>query len=470
MSSKKTSYCLINKFFDTGGYAMSYKDALKEARKVLNFILKEDLSDEEKDTIVEDSIDNFNNHVNPGWLIYRKSVSTDAAFVEWEDSQETFRDVYGREFIDCLGGFGIYTVGHRNPEVVKAVKAQLDRYALHSQELVDPLRGYLAKILAMCTPGDLQYAFFTNGGAEANEMALKLARLASGNHYFISTVKGFHGKSMGAVSVTGKGVYRKPYLPMIQGVQHVEYGNADAVEAAIKNLIEVGETVAAVIVEPIQGEAGIIVPPDDYLPRLREICDEYGVFLIFDEIQTGMGRTGKLWACEHSGVVPDILTYGKAFGGGVMPITGIIARPHLWTDDIKENPWILGSPTFGGNPLSCAAAITALKYTIENDIPGQIAEKGEYMMGKLRELQKNHPILIDVRGKGFLIGLEYPTPEIGWAVSKGLFKRGVMTGGTLNNAKTNRIEPPGIISYKTIDTIIQKLDETLTEVEKEFNY
>ena len=447
----------------------AYKDdVLKESSRILDYILKEELAEEDKDRIVGDSIDNFNNHVNPGWLEYRKSVSTDAAFVEWEDSQETFKDTHGNEFIDCLGGFGVYTAGHRNPEIVKAVQAQLNRYALHSQELVDPLRGYLAKLVAMSTPGDLQYAFFCNGGAEAVEMALKLARLASGKHYYISTVNGFHGKSLGAVSATGKGTYRKPYLPIIQGVQHVEFGNADAAEAAIKNLIAVGETVAGMIVEPIQGEAGIVLPPDGYLQRLREICDEYGVFLIFDEIQTGMGRTGTLWACEGYGVVPDIMTFGKAFGGGVMPITGIIARPHLWTDELKENPWVLGSPTFGGNPLACAAAIAAMKFTIENDLPGQIQAKGEYFMEKLAGLQKKHPMLVDVRGKGFLIGLEYPTPEMGWAVSKGLFKRGVMTGGTLNNAKVNRIEPPGILNYDTIDVIIEKLDETLAEVAEQF--
>ena len=448
----------------------AYKDAvLKESSRVLDYILKEKLSDEDKERIISDSIDNFNAHVNPGWLKYRKSVSTDAAFVEWEDSRETFRDTRGKEFIDCLGGFGVYTAGHRNPEIVKVVQAQLNRYALHSQELVDPLRGYLAKLLAMCTPGDLKYAFFCNGGAEANEMALKLARLASGKHYFISTVNGFHGKSLGAVSATGKADYRRPYLPMIQGVQHVEFGNAEAAETAIKNLIAVGETVAAMIVEPIQGEAGIVLPPDDYLRKLRKICDQYGVFLIADEIQTGMGRTGTLWACEGYDVVPDILVFGKAFGGGVMSITGIIARPHLWTEQLQDNPWILGSPTFGGNPLACSAAIAAIKFTVENDLPRQIEEKGKYFMAKLNELQQKHEILLDVRGKGLLIGLEYPTPEIGWAVSKGLFKRGIVTGGTLNNAKVNRIEPPGIISYETIDTILAKLDETLAEVAKEYD-
>lgn len=441
---------------------------LNEATRILEFILKTDLNDEDKERVISDSIDNFNQHVNPGWLKYRKSVSTDAAFVEWTDSRETFMDTRGKAFIDCLGGFGVYTAGHRNPEIIKAVQAQLNRYALHSQELVDPLRGYLAKLVAMCTPGDLQYSFFCNGGAEAVEMALKLARLASGKHYYISTVNGFHGKSMGAVSATGKGTYRKPYLPIIQGVQHVEFGNAAAAEAAIKNLIAVGETVAAMIVEPIQGEAGIILPPEDYLKSLRRICDAYDVFLICDEIQTGMGRTGSMWASEAYGVVPDIMTFGKAFGGGVMPITGIVARPHLWTEELQENPWILGSPTFGGNPLACAAAIAAIKYTLETDLPGQIREKGAYLMEKLTALKSRHPVLVDVRGKGFLIGLEYPTPEIGWAVSKGLFKRGIMTGGTLNNAKVNRIEPPGILSRETIDLIVEKLEETLTEVAEAF--
>ena len=449
---------------------IDYKDSvLKESSQVLDYILKDKLTEEDKDRISADSIDNFNNHVNPGWLKYRKSVSTDANFVEWTDSQETFSDTYGNEFIDCLGGFGVYTAGHRNPEVVAAVQAQLSRYALHSQELVDPLRGYLAKLVSMCTPGDLQYAFFCNGGAEAVEMSLKLARLATGKHYFISMVNGFHGKSMGAVSATGKGMYRKPYLPLIQGVQHVAFGDAKAAEAAIKNLIAVGETVAGLIVEPIQGEAGIILPPDGYLKELREICDKYGVALIFDEIQTGMGRTGTMWACEDYDVVPDILTFGKAFGGGVMPITGIIARPHMWTEELKENPWILGSPTFGGNPLACAAAIAAINFTIKEDLPAQIKEKGEYFMEKLNQLKEKHSILVDVRGKGFLIGLEYKTRKIGWAVSKGLFKRGIMTGGTLNNARVNRIEPPGILAYETIDIIIQRLDETLAEVSREFN-
>ncbi len=234
--------------------ARNEQKALELAKRVVGYIEKDSLTDADKKAIHDESIENFNENVNPGWLEYRKSVSTDSAFIEWTDDTESFEDLNGVNFIDCLGGFGIYTCGHRNPEILKTVKCQLDRYALHSQELVDPLRGYLAKTLAMITPGDLQYAFFTNGGAEAVEMALKLARLATGGRWYISTVGAFHGKSMGAISMGGKGAYREDYIPMIQQVQHVEYGNADATETAIKNLQTVGEKVAGVIVEPIQGE------------------------------------------------------------------------------------------------------------------------------------------------------------------------------------------------------------------------
>ncbi|WP_027398355.1 putrescine aminotransferase [Anaerovorax odorimutans] len=444
--------------------------ALKEAKRVVGYIESAELTKEQKDTIVKDSIANFNENVNPGWLEYRKSVSTDAAFVEWTDSLDHFEDLYGTQFIDCLGGFGIFTAGHRNPAILKTVKAQLDKYALHSQELVDPLRGYLAKLTAMITPGDLQYCFFTNGGAEAVEMALKLARLATGGRWYISTTGAFHGKSMGAISMGGKGAYREDYIPMVQQVQHVEYGNADAMETAIKNLQTVGEKVAGVIIEPIQGEAGVIIPPTGYLKAVRAICDKYGVAMICDEIQTGMGRTGTMWRCEVEDVTPDIMTYGKAFGGGIMPITGIIARPCMWGQKLIENPWILGSPTFGGNPLACSAAISTIAYMLENDIPAMAKEKGNYIMGKLEELKKKYPtVLREYRGSGLLICMEFPEAEVGYAVTKGLFDRHIMVAGTLVNAKTVRIEPPAVLTYESIDKVIKSLDEALADVKKEFN-
>ncbi|MEY8356702.1 putrescine aminotransferase [Lachnospiraceae bacterium 54-53] len=449
---------------------MSYEQVSKDLGKVIEYIHAEELDDAAKKKMTEETIHYFDHYVSPGWLKYRKSVSTNSAVLEWRDHDNVCQGLYGEEFIDCLGGFGIYTCGHRNPEIIETVKAQLDHQALHSQELLDPLRGYLAKAMADITPGDLQYCFFTNGGAEAVEMALKLARIATGGRWYISTVGAFHGKSMGAVSMGGKNTYRVPYTPMVQQVQHVEFGNAEDARKAIKNLVAVGEKVAAVIVEPIQGEAGVIIPPEGYLKSLRETCDEFGVALIFDEIQCGMGRTGTMWRCEAEGVTPDIMTFGKAFGGGVMPITGIICRPHMWTEQLVDNPWLLGSPTFGGNPVCCSAAIATIKYMIDHDVPGQCRTKGELLKSKLIQLKEKYPMVIDqVRGLGLMLAVEFKTSDIGYSVAKGLFARGVMTAGTLVNAKCIRFEPAAIIREDEISKVIERMDAALDDTRVSFN-
>jgi putrescine aminotransferase len=446
------------------------KLVIEDLERVIGYIKSDELTNDEKEQMTKDTVNYFDNYVSPGWLKYRKSVSTNAAVVEWTDKGAYCTGLYGEKFIDCLGGFGIFTCGHRNDEILDVVKAQLDHQALHSQELLDPLRGYLAKAVADITPGDLEYCFFTNGGAEAVEMSLKLARIATGGRWYISTVGAFHGKSMGAVSIGGKGTYRLPYTPMVQQVQHVEYGNAEDMRKAIKNLHAVGEKVAAVILEPIQGEAGIIIPPEGYLKEVRKICDEYGVALIFDEIQTGMGRTGTMWRCEAEGVTPDIMAYGKAFGGGIMPITGIICSPKMWTTELVDNPWLLGSPTFGGNPLCCSAALATIKYMLENDVPAQCKEKGEYLKAGLDKLWEKYPTVIDeVRGTGLMLGVEFCEGDVGYSVAKGLFKRGVMTAGTLVNAKCIRFEPTAVISKEDMDNVIERMDIALEETKKEYN-
>jgi putrescine aminotransferase len=447
---------------------MGKEQAIKTLDSILGFIESDKLSDSDKKQLVDDSIENYNTYINPGWLKYRKSVSTNEAFVEWEDHDSYFTDVYGDQFIDCLGGFGIYTFGHRNPEILKYVEKQLHRQALHSQELLDPLRGYLAKALSEITPGDLQYCFFTNGGAEAVEMALKLSRIATGGRWFISTVGGFHGKTMGAISVGGKSTYRTPYLPMVQQVAYAIYGDIDDMKKTVMKLKAVGESISAIIVEPIQGEAGVILPPKGYLQALRDLCDAEKICLIFDEIQTGMGRTGAYFRCNEEKVCPDIMTYGKAFGGGIMPITGIIARPWLWVDELKENPWILGSPTFGGNPLACAAALGAINFMVKHDVPKLAREKGDFLIAGLRKLQAKYPTVIrEIRGTGLMIGVEFPESTIGYSVAKGLFQRKVMTAGTLNNARTIRFEPAATTSYEDFEKVLARMDESLADAKAE---
>jgi putrescine aminotransferase len=443
------------------------EESLALAKEILGFIESETLTVEQKKQIVSDSVDNFTNYVTKAILLHRKSVSNDFSVVEWEDEGAVFRDTMGDEYIDCLGGYGVYLLGHRHPKVVKAVQAQLKRYALHSQEMVDPLRGYLSKLLAYITPGDLQHSYLVNCGTEANEMALKLARLATGKKYFITFEKGFHGKTMGSLSASGKATFREPYLPLVPGFQHVPFGDADAVEQAIRMLINTGETVAGVITEPIQGEGGVNIPPDDFLPRLREICDKYECLLIVDEVQTGMGRTGTLFGVDHWNVVPDIMTLGKAFGGGVMPIAAMIAK-RKWWGKMEENPFLLGSSTFGGNPLCSAGAIAGIHTILEENIPNVAAAKGNYMMQHLQEIQKRYPdILVDVRGKGLLIGMEFASNQLGYTLAKRLFGKKILVGGTLNNATVIRLEPPAVISFEQIDYVMACIEEGISHLSKE---
>jgi putrescine aminotransferase len=444
-------------------------EALRESRKALDLMARSTLTAAEQQTVVDDCVTNFDRYVNPGILEYRKSVSSDYTAVEWRDEGSVFYDIHGKEFIDCLGGFGIYMLGHRHPTVVKAVRDQLEHQALHSQELLDPMRGYLSHLLAMVTPGDLRYSFFCNSGTEANEGAMKLAKLyarrkkASHTLGMISTTRGFHGKSFGSLSVSGKGEFREPFYPLMSGVRFVPYGDADALDKQLAICDAVGFDIAAFIVEPVQGEAGAIIPPDGYFPKVREICDKWGILLIADEVQTGMGRTGRLWGMEHSGVAPDIMTMGKALGGAVIPIGNFIATEEVFST-MYENPYI-HTTTFGGNPMATAAAIGALHATLEEDIPGQAAEKGAYLKGKLTELAGVHDDLLEeVRGVGVIIGMQFRSSDIGYAVSQGLFGRGVLIGGTLFNSLVLRMQPPAVITYEQMDKVLERLDATLADV------
>ncbi|MDW7740252.1 MAG: putrescine aminotransferase [Bacillota bacterium] len=437
-------------------------NALSYSEKVLDFISKKNLTDDDINWITNETLQGFKEHCNPGFLEYRKSVSTDYKAVEWSDSGTGFTDINGRRYVDCLGGYGVYNVGHRHPKVVEAVKNQLERQALHSQELLDPLRAMLAKIVALITPGDLQYSFFTNSGTESIEGALKLARLHTGRPGVIAAVGGYHGKSLGSLSAAGKSVFRKPYLPLLPYFQHIPFGDADILKKTISSSFAVGQEIAAVILEPIQGEGGVVIPPEEYFAHVREICDEFGVLLIVDEVQTGMGRTGMMFAIEHYGIVPDILCLGKSFGGGVMPIGAYVSTSEIW-QQMMPNPF-LHSTTFGGNPLACAAAIAGIQVIIDEGIVEQAAEKGSYILPKLQRIARKYPALKEARGKGLLIGLEFTDDLTGYKVARGLFENGILVAGTLNNASTIRIEPALTISIEEIDQVVEMIEKVTKKV------
>lgn len=439
-------------------------DAFMEATKMVNLITKDekDISRDERTWIAKSTYDNFENHVNKGFLEYRKSVTETEgiALTDWSGQGSVLKDVLGREFIDMLGGYGLYSPGIRHPKIVAAAKAQLDRSPQYSQEMLDPLRAHLAKVIARLTPGDFQYGFFANSGTEAVDGAMKLAKMYTGKNGFISTLKAFHGKSLGALSLLGKSVYREPAGRLLDGVRHVPFGDADAIEAQIIAAQEVGDGIAAVIAEPIQGEAGAIVPPDDYWPKLREICDKYDVLLIADEVQTGFGRTGKLFGVDHWNVTPDIMCFGKALGGGVIAMSGFFASAKLWKI-LEPNPF-MHTTTTGGNPVACAAALAQISVLLEEDLAGQAAEKGEYIKQKIGGLIKKYPgVLSDVTGKGLLLGMVFEDDGIGFKVVSGLFKRGILIAGTLNNSQVVRIEPALNVSYELIDTFLVELEAVI---------
>ena len=432
-----------------------------EATRYLKLLEAPTLSLEEREAFARETLENISSFYNRGFVSYRKSVTQAGQFaaVEWSGQGSILKDNLGREYIDCLGGFGIFSAGVNHPRVVGAVKAQLERMALNSQELLEPWRGALAKVLAAATPGDLHNSFFINNGTDAIEGALKLARLYTKKAGFISAVNAFHGKSLGSLSLMGKAMFRQPFWPLLGDVYFVPFGDAAAVEQEIEKAEAVGVGIAAVLLEPVQGEAGVIVPPDNYFPAVRDICTRHGVLLIADEVQTGMGRTGRLWGVDHWNVVPDILCLGKSLGGGVMPLSAFIAPERIW-EVMVPNP-IIHSTTFGGNPLACAAGLAAMEVTLAEDLPGQAAKNGAYLMEAMRALGERYPQMVaEVRGKGLLIGLELQTQEIGWNVAAGLFKRGVLVAGTYARAKTLRFEPALAIERRLLDEVLNRLEDT----------
>ncbi|PSR21726.1 MAG: putrescine aminotransferase [Sulfobacillus acidophilus] len=367
-------------------------------------------------------------------------------------------DREGVEYIDCAGGYGVFVQGYRHPRILAAAHHQLDEMPLSSRVLVNPRTIELAARLAELTPGDLQYSFFCNSGTEAVEAALKIARGSTGRSRIISTVGAFHGKTFGALSVSGRDLYQKPFQPLLSDIVRVPYGNLEALQSVMSS------DVAAVIVEPIQGEGGVIVPPDGYLQGVRALCDEYGSCMIADEVQTGIGRTGHLFAVDYEGVVPDLLCLAKALGGGVMPIGAVVGRPWAWKL-FEENP-LIHTSTFGGNPLACRVALEALAVTVEEDLPGRAQRLGQWLISELRSLSQRHAdLIVEVRGRGLMIGVEFSNAGVAAMIMAELFARHVLAVYTLNNERVIRLVPPLVIDRPALEEVLVKLEQALEVVE-----
>lgn len=394
-------------------------------------------------------------------------------------------DVDGNRYVDFTSGIAVCSTGHCHPKVIEAIKKQAERYLHISSDFYHPIWIEFSEKLASTAPfKEFAKIFLCNSGTEAVETAIKLARYHTGRQQFIGFLGGFHGRTLGSLAFTAsKPAYRRGFFPVMNGVTHIPFPdpyrpllvstNDDYGETVVQYIRNVifqkvlpPEDCAGILVEPIQGEGGYIVPPDSFFPALRELCDQYGILLIADEVQSGVGRTGKWWAIENWNVEPDIVCTAKGIASGI-PLGGIISRESImnWPSGAHGN-------TYGGNPIACAAALATFEL-IENGMMQNAAEVGRYTLDALEELQVRHPSIGQVRGKGLMIGVEFvkdrgtrePAKSLRKRVEQTAFQKGLMTMGC--GESTLRIAPPLNITTQLIDEGLEILDHAIHEVEQE---
>jgi acetylornithine/LysW-gamma-L-lysine aminotransferase len=354
-------------------------------------------------------------------------------------------DADGREYIDCIAGHGVAGLGHCHPAVTAAIAEQAGRLVTCSETLYNDQRAALMAELVGCVPGDLKRVFLCNSGAEAIEGSIKIARLFTGRTGVIATMRGFHGRTLGALSATWNEKYRRPFEPLVPGFSHVPFNDLPAMAEAIT------DQTAAVLVEVVQGEGGVRPGDAEYFQGLRRLCDERGALLILDEIQSGLGRTGRWFAFEHVDVMPDVLCLGKALGGG-LPMGAI-----LWRETLGMLPTGVHGTTFGGNPLVCATSRTVLRVMTEEDLPARAARLGEQFMARLRAIPS--PLVREVRGWGLLVGVELrqrATPILQALLERGLLA--LPAGPTVL-----RFLPPLVIQEAELETVVETVREVLVD-------
>jgi acetylornithine/LysW-gamma-L-lysine aminotransferase len=363
-------------------------------------------------------------------------------------------DTAGKEYIDCMGGYGVALVGHCNDRVVYALKKQADiLITAHMSTYNDTRLRFMEKIASVAPPS-LNKIFFANSGAESVEAALKFARKYTGRHGVIAMNGGYHGKTFGALSVTYSEKYRKSFMPLLDGVKFVPYSDPSLLEAVID------DTIGSVILEPIQGETGIIVPPDDFLPKIREICDRRNLVLIFDEIQSGLGRTGKMWAGQNWNTTPDIMCLAKGIAGGI-PMGLVLAKPAIM-DAMKLGEH---SSTFGGSPIACAAGTATIEALTDDKLIENASKMGVHFKEGLTRLQEKHKIVRQVRGIGMMLGV-----ELRFDVKEILFD-GIRHGLLILYSGRNilRLLPPLVMDETTVSRVVDIIDIILTNEEKRRN-
>ncbi|GGW72021.1 aminotransferase [Streptomyces lucensis JCM 4490] len=353
-------------------------------------------------------------------------------------------DADGREYVDC-GGYGVFLLGHCHPRVVEAVTDQVRRHPLATRLLLEPVAAGAATALAGVTPPGLDRVHFVNSGAEATETAVKLAR-AHGRHRLVSAAGGYHGKTTGALALTAKPLYQDPFRPLLPA-EHVPYGDADALAARLAD-----GPPACVVVEPVQGEGGVVLPPPGYLRRVRELCAEHGAFFVLDEIQTGLGRLGTWWGADAEDVRPDILLVGKNLSGGVIPVAAAVATAEAYAP-FDADPF-LHTSTFAGAPVAMAAARAAVRAIDEEGLVERARLLGADVLDRVREaLAPLGDAVADIRGRGLLIGIEMRDERLAGELVLHLLEAGLLVNHSLNAHKVVRLTPPAVLTRCDLDRI-----------------
>jgi acetylornithine/succinyldiaminopimelate/putrescine aminotransferase len=408
--------------------------------------------------VKETALADFSRYLSPMKVRTMKAAGLDII----EDKREgaCVWDITGKKYIDCQTGSGIMNVGRRNNEIIAALKDALDKYDIGVFLLCSKPKADLAKKLAEITPGDLACTIFGVGGGEANDAAIKIARGYTMKKEIIYTQKAYHGHTGFALSAIGRESYKEPFEPLVPGFKMIPFGDIEAFKKAVT------DDTAAVILEPIQGEGGINIPPDNYLPAVRKICDEHEILLIFDEIQTGFGRTGKMFASEHWGVVPDIMTVAKSLSGGLYPISATIFKQEI-QDFFIPHPFIHLS-TFGGSDLGCVVGMAVIDYIQKNDLPTHANAMGKRFRSGFDRMTKDFPtLLLEVRQKGLMMGLQYTNESIGPRLTKKMAERGVIAIYTGNDPSICRLMPPLVITPEEVDYVLNALEDSMKELSKE---
>ncbi|MBV9647225.1 MAG: aspartate aminotransferase family protein [Candidatus Eremiobacteraeota bacterium] len=403
------------------------------------------------ESLYEETVENYRRFLNPPLA---RVMKLSGSPLESSAQGSIIVDHTGKTYLDFAGGYGVFTVGHRHPRVVAAVKRQLDLIALSGKTMFNPLQGRLARRLAEIAPGDLEISFFSNSGAEAVEGSVKLARAATGRSTIVATHNAFHGKTVGALSASGREAFQTAFRPLLADVVHVAFGDASVLDRALTDA-------ACFIVEPVQGEGGVVVPPEGYLRAARAACDRSGALFIADEVQTGLGRCGALFACNSDGVVPDVMALAKGLSGGVVPIGAYIARPNVWNAAYGKAP-LVHTSTFGGSELACAAALAALDVLRDEDLVENARSRGEQLIAGARRIGEAFPdVIADVRGRGLLVGVELRSEGYVGTIVPEMLKDGVTVAWTLNQQRVLRLEPPLIVTEGEVEVALAALERAV---------